>query len=161
MRSIQIIGDISYKSYSVFAEQMAELELMPYEPIEIELVSGGGDAYVSLAYFSRIRRSICPVHITGSGIIASAAVLILAAGHQRFMTKEAWLMVHEETGEATGEVHFVERTVKHYRNMEIQCDKMLASVSKVSEKQWAAYHKCTTYFNAKDCLKMGLIEGIV
>lgn len=160
-RKLYIVGEISSESYTQFTKELAALERQSLKNIVLELASEGGDAYMSLAFASRIRRSPCDITIIGNGLVASAAVLILACGDKRYMTKETWLMVHEETGDITGSVHDLEPTVTHYRKMENQCNAILAEVSKTSAEQWATFHKATTYFSAVDCLRLGVIEGII
>ena len=161
MRKIYIVGDISYNNYALFTERMTELESEGDEDIIVELTSDGGDSYVSLAYVGRIRKSKCIVRIVGNGYIASAAVLILAAGDRRAMTSESWLMVHEEAGEVNGNVALKEIEIKQLRRMEEQADNALSSWSKVSASQWKEFHKQTTYFTAHECFKMGLIDEVI
>ena len=160
-RKLYIVGEIDSESYSTFTKELAALERQSLKNIILELASEGGDAYMSLAFASRIRRSPCDITIIGNGLVASAAVLILACGDKRYMSKETWLMVHEETGDIAGSVHDLEPTVTHYRKMEHQCNSILAEVSKISADQWASYHKATTYFSAAECLQLGIIEGII
>lgn len=160
---IYVVGDITPELYEAFARELDAKEHNKAEGsiVEVELSSEGGDAYVSLAFADRIRRSPCEVRITGTGFVASAAVLILASGDFRRMTKESWLMVHEESDELSGEVHEIERAAKHYRSMEDQADRLLAENSRLTKEEWKQYHKDTTYLTADECLRIGLIEEIV
>lgn len=156
-----IVGEIDYAAYENFSRQLRKYELENKDRVYVEITSFGGDAYVSLAFADRIRRSTCNIHVIGSGLVASAAVIILAAGHHRVMTKESWLMVHEETESIEKEVHDAEVSIKQLRRMEDQADKYLAERSNLTAKEWKEYHKNTTYFSAKECLEIGLIEEIL
>ncbi len=160
-RKLYIIGEISYEAYETFTKALAALEVQSAKNITVELSSEGGDAYLSLAFASRIRRSICEITVIGNGLIASAAVLILAAGDKRMMTRESWLMVHEEQGEMGGPIHDLEPTLAHFRNMEHQCNGILQRVTKTSAVDWAKYHKATTYFSSEQCLELGIVDGVI
>lgn len=161
MRKIYLVGDISYKNYAKFTEEMANLEVESSEDITIELTSEGGDAYASLAFVSRIRLSPCRIRILGVGYVASAAVLILACGDKKAMTEESWLMVHEEFGAVDGNVALKEIEIRQCRRMEEQADKALSHYSKTEASVWKRMHKETTYLTANECLGMGLIDEVI
>lgn len=164
---IFISGDITIESFVDFTKRLRKAELLAEQipdeegSIDITLISPGGDAQVALAYFDRIQASPLKVNIIATGIVASAAVLILAAGHTRRMTKNAWVMVHEESGDISGDVHSIEKEVAHWRRLETQWTKLLASVTVTSAEQWAELHKKETYITPEQCLAYGLIEDII
>src|ERR1035438_446921 len=102
MRKLDIIGDIDFENFKEFSELLDALESKNSgQPISIHLASHGGDAHAALAYAARIRLSKCEIIITALGNVASAAIMILAAGDRRIMTSESWAMVHEEQGTGT------------------------------------------------------------
>lgn len=162
---IYIAGDITIESFVVFDKQLRKLEKAQgiFKPVHITLISPGGDAQVALAYFDRIVRSTRVVHICASGIVASAAVLILAAGDKRFMTKSSWAMVHEESVEGLDgtSVTSMEKETAHLRRLEIQWATLLAKVTSTTAEDWAILHKDETYLSAKQCKELGLIEEII
>lgn len=161
MRLINIIGEISDESYKDFCEKLDVLEKKSNSPIEIRLSSGGGDAMTALAYVSRMRLSVCEFYVTGYGLVASAAVLILAFGDKRFMTSESWVMVHEGQWQLEGDVSTSERAVKQHRKFENQWQALMAKRTTLTAKEWAKLDAATTYLDANDCFKCGLIEEIL
>lgn len=163
-RKINIIGDIDEVSYNDFAESMDELEgILEGEDIHIEIASHGGDALMALAYYDRIRRSKSTVTITATGMVASAAVLILAAGDKRYMTRNAWVMVHEDTVPLEEEMRVsqVEKNAKISRRLETQWNKIMASRTKLPVSTWERLHEEETYLDAQECLNSGLIDKII
>ena len=161
MRKIKIVGSIDEASFKAFCEEMDTLERSG-GVIDIELSSGGGNAYDALAFASRIRRSPHHIRITAFGLVASAAVMILAVGDHRMMTREAWVMVHEDTAKPKGQVTYLEREVEHLRRMEAQWCTLLARCTKgTSADYWASIHKETTYLCAGECKDLGLIDEVV
>ncbi len=162
-RLIKIIGSINEESFSSFCDQMDRYEASGKTPIYVELSSGGGAAYDALAFLGRIRNSPCEVVVTGYGLVASAAVLVLAAGDTRYMARDSWVMVHEDSGKLKGTVVDLEREAAHLRRMEIQWNKILAELShyKTTASVWADLHSNTTYLSAIECLRLGLIDEVL
>lgn len=161
-RKIYINGPIDSNAFLAFSRRLSRLELdSPNAPIEVEISSEGGEAYAALAYFDRIRNSPCEVNITSYGLVASAAVLILAAGTKRRMGKSAWIMVHEDSGDFSGDTSSYERDAKHLRRMEDQWNILLERVTFIGRAKWSVLHKATTYLCARECLDLGLIDEII
>jgi ATP-dependent Clp protease, protease subunit len=160
-RVIRIIGSIDEAAFKEFSEQMAALEDASRSPIKIILSSGGGSAYDALAFSARMRLSPCRLMVTAYGLVASAAVLVLASGSRRYMTKESWVMVHEDSDKLNGNVVELEREVAHLRRMEDQWAELLELCTDISAATWTKLHKETTYLTPAQCLKLGLVEEII
>ena len=161
-RRLQIIGEITDKSYKKFSKKLYELEISdPRETITIELSSEGGDAMAALAYSTRIRRCKTPIIIIAYGLVASAAVLILASGERRLMAKEAWVMVHEDSGVLEGNTSSLERQVKHMRRLENQWNKLLAEYTTTEAEEWDFLALNETYLCAGECRDLGLVDKII
>lgn len=161
-RKLYIIGAVDWENYGVFSEALDALEQESKKPVEIELASDGGDAHAALAFSDRINNSPCDILITGTGSVASAAVLILASGDYRQLTRTAWVMVHEEVGELDfSSVVAAERETKQLRALETQWNKLLASVTLATAADWERLHKETTHLSSQDCLALGLVDRII
>ena len=163
-RKIYIIGAIDDEAYEKFSRRLTLLERRnPRAPVEVELNSGGGEAYTALGFASRMRTSSCPIHVSAHGLIASAAVIILAYGDHRAMSNEAWLMVHEDSGEMVGNVTEIEKFAIQGRKMELQWAELLAkrSKGKCDSAGWAQLHSETTYMTAQECLDAGIIDEVL
>lgn len=164
MRKIKIIGEISWESFEAFSDQLDELEFKSSKLIIIELASDGGDAKAALAFSAKIRRAHSTTSIIAYGNVASAAVIILASAKHRYISKDAWVMVHEENvGSALNdlELHAAEREVRQLRMLENQWSCLLASMTKTSAGKWEAMHKATTYLDAWECLELGLVDEVL
>ncbi len=159
---IILAEEISDEHSAKFSERLYELERdKKSTTVFIELCSPGGDAYSALAYASRLRNSRLNIVVYASGLVASAAVLVLAYGDYRLMTKEAWVMVHEDSGKLKGDVKKLEKDVEHMRRMERQWCELLRNKTRISSIEWGKLHKQETYLTADDCLLYGLVDEIV
>ncbi len=169
LADIRIIGAIDEDAYAEFCVNLDALEnITPTSKrpkrVTLEIMSDGGNAYSALAFVSRMRLSPLQFRTLASGRVASAATLILAAGNERFMTRESWLMVHEDSGGVEGTVSQMEAEIFHMRAMEDQWNKMLADWShgKSSKESFDELHKRgDTNMNARECLEWGLIDEII
>jgi ATP-dependent Clp protease protease subunit len=160
-RRIILSGEIDSDKYYAFSTELNELE-SGTSSITLELSSDGGDAYYALAIAGRIRNSSCDIIIHGYGLIASAAVLILASGDFRYLAKEAWVMVHEDSiSEYEGTVSEMEKTAVHYRRLEEQWVELLAERTTANKVTWTDLHKAEKYLTAPECLKLGLADKLI
>lgn len=160
-RRIHVIGNIGEESYREFSEKLAEFEQQSNTPIIVELNSGGGTAYDALAFSARMRNSPCDIIVHAYGLVASAAVLILAAGDKRLLARDAWVMVHEDSGKWKGSVTDIEREGKHYRNMENQWYRLLKDCTGTTAEVWQDLHKRSCYLTAQECLMLKLATELM
>ncbi len=167
-KKIYIVGEISYESYLEFSKELDKLKTSKkYKRVLISLTSDGGDAFAALAYYDKIKsfeKNHLPIEIVGNGLIASAAVLILAAPSKRFMTPNAWVMLHEDEVilDEGVRVSQAEREIKTARRIEDQWCKLLAeSTLDFTDLHWKKLHKKETWLNADECKRLNLIQGII
>lgn len=163
-RRIYIVGEINEESYQKFSERLAELEAEdPIDDVEIELASEGGFAYAALAFYARMRLCPCDIIVRAYGFVASAATLILAAGDNRIIARESWVMVHEDQGEHEGSVSDIEKKIAHDRRMEEQWLDLMVELTKgkVSRSYLQSIHEETTYLSAEEALEIGLVDEVV
>ena len=160
---IYITGDIDDEKFQCFLEAMLDSEKSKSKTIDIVLHSFGGLAYSAIAFHDRIRNSSKEVRITAYGCCMSAAVLILAAGDIRRMSKNSWVMCHEDTAPSTKHIKVSdgEKAMKHARRMEDQWDVLLERATSTSAAVWHTLHKAETYLTAEECKELGLIQEII
>jgi len=158
----RLTDEISSESFSEFMD-FVERFSPKHEPVlEIDLFSNGGSAEAALAFCAYMRLSPFKFNITAYGEVASSAVLVLACGHKRRMTKEAWVMVHESSFKA-GKLSSsgYEEMGRQLRRMEDQWNELLAERTKATASYWGSIHKETTYLSAEECLELGLVDEII
>lgn len=129
---------------------------------QLVLCSHGGDCSIMAAAWDLLRQRDWVVG--GTGIIASAAVPVLAAGAKghRTATANTRFMIHNvwtEVGEASADdLQTVGDELKFYD--ELYC-KILADCTKKSLKWWKTQSgKKDYWFGAEDAQKFGIIDNI-
>lgn len=163
-RKINIIGDIDETAYREFVESLdGMLEIDSTTDIHIELLSHGGDAMVALAFFDKIREVKGKVTIYAKGIVASAAVIIFAAGDDRVMSRNAWVMVHEDVVVVTDDMRVtaVQQQAHISRGLENHWNRILEDRTKTPREDWAELHKAESYLGAKECKDLGLATKVI
>jgi len=166
---ILTLGEINNENTTHLISEILEINAFDKKkkikkPIELVLISCGGNIYEGLGILDIIQNSITPIHITCYGLTMSMALPILTVGHYRKMSKNSTLMYHEiawETGyeKLTNykyEVKEGERLIKIYDDIittntnikQIQLNKI-----KKQQKEW--------YILPDEALKLGIIDEII
>ena len=128
--------------------------------------SPGGDAFSGLALadqIERARRKGFKVTAHASGIIASAAVPVLAVCDVRLAAPETIFMVHEATlwkwpgRETASDIRSQNDLMHLLRDRYIG---KLVDNSKLNKSKWQELEKKTTWFSANKALEWGLVDRI-
>ena len=162
---IYIAGEINEEAFVSFSKKLAyqERAAKSNKTVNVMLMSSGGDADVALAFLDRMESSHLEICVTATGYVASAAIMILAAGDKRRMTKSSWAMVHEEAIEGLDgdKVSSLENTIRAFRRKEDHWSAILGRLTTTNMSRWEELHKKETYLSPEECLALGLIEEIV
>jgi len=162
-KRIYIAGEITDESFIEFSETLRHIENKSkyLASVTVEICSGGGDAYAGLAYFDRIRGSKMKIIGEVYGQALSAATTIFLACHERYMSPSSYLLLHEEAGNDKGSVTARERSIFNSRILEDHHCKLFSEVTNVSFLEWKEMNKNETYLSTEECLKKGLINGVL
>jgi len=129
--------------------------------IELWVSSPGGDICEALAIYDAIRACNNTVQTVGTGCIASAAVMILAGGHERYATPHAWFMSHASSTELALTLKDAETRIKWEGRLDDQFNTLMATHSTQSASWWKqSYKKGEIWWDAADMLENGIIDHI-
>lgn len=159
--TILLTEELSTDTFSEFVNILADTK---EQELNIVLSCRGGDPFAALSYAAMMRtlKSLgVTINVHAYGLIASSAVLLLASGSHRMMSKEAWVMVHETTEKIKGTTNHVVKEAEQMQRLEKQWSDLLAGMTKTSSQYWSSIHDETTYLNAEECLELGLIDAII
>jgi ATP-dependent Clp protease, protease subunit len=134
----------------------------PKEPIQIILNSCGGSVYDGLCLYDYLESVKNPIIIIGTGLVASMAVIILLAGDERYLTKNARLMVHQIATHVEGKVNDVKIDYDETKELEKICNEIIANKIGSSIKKIASEIKIgDKYLSANEALEKGYIHGVI
>lgn len=160
-RVICLTNDVDTNSFEVLDAAMTEMERNSKRNIVIKINSMGGNVYDALGIVGRIRKSPCKIIVEGYGAIMSAAIVILACGDIRRISKYAWLMHHESQYEVEGRHSVVQAEVQQKQLEESMWADTMTKFSKKSKKFWLEYGKGIDFhFSPKEAMKFGIIDEI-
>lgn len=162
---LQIIGSIDNEALLHLAEGFTAIETAePTRPVMITLSSEGGDAYAALGMYSLIRQSKLHITVKAVGQVMSAATIVLAGADHRIMSKDCWFMVHDDDDPANrvrrSDLKALTSESQHYELLEWQWAEVLARHSELSKEEWRRLSKETTYYDAYECINLGLVDEL-
>jgi len=160
-RVISITGQITTGTYQHVLSCLSALT-QSGDVITVVLNSMGGDVSQGFAIHELIKHCPNPVIVHAIGEVMSIAPVILQAGHHRIMAPMCRFMIHNGTVEMGGimdldKMHNLAKSTKS--DSEIYYA-ILAEKSGLSRSKIKKMCLEETYFNAEQCLKMGLIDEI-
>lgn len=159
-RTIFLTGEITINTYSQVAVALESLNQTEGE-IKLVLNSVGGEVPAGYAIYEMIQSSPNPVVVYGIGQVMSIASAILQSGHKRYMSPLCRFMIHN--GSVSYENVDVDKLKMQMYDLALDTEayyNILRSRSNLSIKQIKQWCDREQYMTAKECLKVGFIDGI-
>jgi ATP-dependent Clp protease, protease subunit len=160
-RTIFINGEIDGSTFARVQVGLLILGMTP-EPIVIQINSQGGSVSAATGIVGLMKTCPNPIITEGHGQIASAAVLILAAGDIRVTSEYCWIMHHCSQYGLAGRHTEVKASVAQSEAEEKMWAKWMEKFTKKPAKFWL--EKGSTldfYFTPAQAKEMGLIDKIL
>ncbi len=133
--------------------------------MQIVFNSPGGSITDGLAlydYLGIVKRAGHEVEISAIGMAASMAGVLLQAGTVRTMGANAYLLIHEVSGQSQGKMSEIEDSEAFMKRLQARLLDILASRSKISKEKIAENWKRRDWWlDSKEALKLGFIDRIV
>jgi len=149
------IKSLMHLDYMLQDEQGSKIGLL--------INSDGGSLEDSFALYDCIQGLGSEVVTIGTGMVCSAAVLLLACGADRLVTQNCWAMAHQAEGGAMGNEQTVAAATKLFGKLEKQRYSLLARHTNWSAAEWKAREKekGEVGMGPRDMLKAGLVDRIL
>lgn len=131
--------------------------------IELWINSPGGLVTEMFALHDLIRTLDNNVTTVGYGQVASAAGLLLAAGHERYATPNCWFMSHMGEGYLVGDLFTQREQLKVEEKIFDQWTALLSKYTKHSKKWWKEVHvgeQRELWLDARGMVKHGIVDEI-
>lgn len=163
-RRIYFSGVIDDDTVEIVAAQIHMFsDIDPHKKIELVINSIGGYDDATFFLYDAIVNSKAPVVTVGSGMVCSAASLILACGDQRYATENCWLMTHK--GEAT--IEGDDDEVISQVELQVRCaDRFWKLLERHSSRRAIDWYRQSKnvgelWLNAAKMLDYGIVDGII
>jgi len=161
-RIIVISDEITTDTFIFVDAALTELEKVNNKDITIKIHSKGGNTYDAGAIIGRILECPCRIITKGYGQVMSSAIMILAVGDHRQMTKYSWAMWHECSFENSGRLSDHKATLQQTEIEENLWAKLMANHSSKSLKFWKSNGITSDmYLTPEQLLKYKVIDEVL
>ena len=130
-------------------------------PITIYINSEGGEVHSALSLFDFIRSSPVKIITIITGNASSAATIISLAGHERKITENSYMLIHNISSCFWGKMHEFEGEMKNMAKLTSNLKNIYKENSNINKKTIESLLKKDLLLDAKTCLKYGLVDEIV
>ena len=134
---------------------------IPVPHIKLHINSGGGSLLDGFAAVDYIKACKAPVHSIIDGSAASAATLMSVVAQKRSIHKHSFMLIHQLSGGMWGKY---EDLVDDFKNSSLFMDtinQIYTQHTKIPLKTLKEMLKRDLWFDAKTCLKYGLVDEII
>lgn len=169
-RILWIEGEVSEDAFSLFElsklilnynKEDKDIPVEQRKPIKIFINSPGGELEPTLAFVGLMNISKTPIWTINACWGASAAGLILMAGHKRFALPNTTCLIHSGSGQVGGTY---EQTTEQMKNYKYLVDKMRDFVldkTKIDSKLFKKNNSKDWYIYTDEMLSLGIVDEIV
>lgn len=132
-------------------------------PIWLHINSYGGEVFSAFAIADTIERiaQIVPVVTIVEGCAASGASFMSIAGTKRLMRKNAYMLIHELNDSAWGRHSDMLDHMESNINLMKTIKEYYKEKTKIPSKELDKILERDVWWNAKKCLKYGLVDAII
>lgn len=162
-RSIILSGEINKDSADKVIRDLLVLDSESGEPVKIYINSPGGDVDAGYAIYDMIRFVSCPVTLIGTGLVASAAALILLAvpAERRVGLPNSSYLIHQPLSKMRGNATEIEIHALQLEKIKEKINKVISGATGKSLEQVEKDTDRDHWLNAQEALEYGLISRIV
>ena len=163
-RQLMISGEVTEDLAKEVIGKLLLLEsLSATKAIYIYIDSPGGNVYSGFAIFDIIRFIKPPVKIIGTGLIASAASLILLAAKKqnRFALPNSHYLIHQPLSEMRGVATDLEIHAREIERIKARINSLIASETGKKIEQIFQDTERDYWLNAEEANAYGLVSKIV
>ncbi|AYV78935.1 MAG: Clp protease, partial [Edafosvirus sp.] len=150
------------REFELFKQQSQLVDNIIPKPIYLHISSEGGNILDSFLIVDVITRSKIPIHTVVEGKVASGASLISVVGKKRYMTPNAYILIHQMSDSIKGKYEYLIDEQKNNMNIMNKLKNIYLdnSQKKLSKKKLEDILKHEYLLDSDECLKLGLVDDI-
>jgi len=162
-RQLFLVGDVTSPNIENMVSSLHLMNTRGSDPINLVINSAGGSDDMMLYMYDAITSSLAPIRTIGTGMICSAAALLLVAGDRRYTTPNAWFMTHKGKFTLEGDEDEIHAASQLSRNVSDRYWKLIARHTKHSARWWFKKSKGQgeLWLDADDMVEHGVVDEIL
>lgn len=129
--------------------------------IHLRVNSYGGDIFAGLSTVDTIRSLKCKLYTYVEGACASAATLITACGHRRFIGKHSFMLVHQLSSISAGTFEQLQDNHENNKRLMGLIKSIYKQYTKIPMKELDGILKHDLWMDSSECMQYGLVDEIV
>jgi ATP-dependent protease ClpP protease subunit len=134
---------------------------IPTPPVHVHINSGGGSLLDGFAAVDYIKNCKAPVYSIIDGSAASAATLMSVVATKRMMYKHSFMLIHQLSSGLWGKYEDLIDDMKNSSLFMDTINEIYTAHTKIPSKTLKEMLKRDLWFDAKTCLKYGLVDEII
>ena len=132
------------------------------KPLYLHITSYGGSILAGLMAADTIENSLVPIYTVAEGYVMSSGTFLSLAGKKRFMTKNAYILIHQLSSAVSG-------TIEHLADDQTNNEELMKRMKKIYDektggklkgKKLENILKHDIYMGFNVCLELGLVDGL-
>lgn len=162
--------DITSESAFALNRELRQLELKLREvalnlsadapPIYLHLTTNGGCIHSAFTVIDTIQSLKVPVHTVVEGFVASAGTLISLAGEKRYMTRNAYMLIHELRSGVWGKMTSLEEEYTNLRKIMDHITRYYLERSRINKRSLEKILAKDLIWDVDECIEKGIVDEI-
>lgn len=128
--------------------------------IHLHIKTDGGDIFSAITTLDLLPKLKSKVYTYIDGCVASAGTLISVAGSKRFIGKNAYLLIHQLSGEMYGKFSEMEDQMENSTNLMKFIKNIYKQHTKIPMKKLDDLLKRDLWLPSQECLDYGIVDEI-
>ena len=129
--------------------------------IYLHINSFGGSIFAAFNVIDAIRKSKFPIVTIIEGAAASAATLISVFGHERWITKHGYMLIHQLSSVCWGKMAEIQDEFENLKEITDRIMEIYSEKTQMKRTELRSILKHDRWWRAEDCLKKGLVDKII
>lgn len=162
VNTVSILNTITILSKMIKECQMIGIALgIDPPPITIYINSEGGEVHSALSLFDFIRSSPVKIITVITGNASSAATIISLSGHERKITVNSYMLIHNISSSFWGKMHEFEDEMKNMSKLTANLKKIYKDNTSITKTKLNTILTKDLLMDSKECLRLGLVDEII
>ena len=129
-------------------------------PIYLHINSLGGSLYNSYAAVDTIQNLRVPVYSIIEGCAASAGTIISVVCDKRYISENAYMLIHQLNSSMWGKMSEIEDEYNHLNELMTQIKGLYGKYTKIPKKELTELLKHDIWLSPQTCIKYGLVDAV-
>jgi len=149
------------QSIGVKLQNHANSLCIPTPEMYLHINSYGGSVFAGMAAVDYIRRSPADIVTVVDGCAASAATLMSVVGKRRLINEHSFMLIHQLSTSMWGKFEDLKDDMKNNELLMKVIKDIYEEHTKMPKKEISKILKHDLWWDAKTCLKYGLVDEII